>query len=91
MEIEEISRLVFQQIRKADQMASRMPEKTIVMVGLSRCGKSTSYNWQVNPRSLYGMRKGLNYYFETNNEDRRSATIDHKLESVTTLPNMAKL
>lgn len=90
-DIEETSRSVFQQIGRADMMSSKMQARTIVMIGLSRVGKSASFNWLTNPKALRGKRIALNHYYQIDSQDLRSAIIDHKLESVTILPNMAPL
>lgn len=57
------------------------------MVGLTRVGKSTTFNWILN-KTMIGKGNLNSYYVSANPEDREAAKLGNSYASVTLAPNV---
>lgn len=77
---------LFTVLERGDRKIQHAHKKAIILVGLTRAGKSTVYNWFLN-KPMVGRGK-LNSFFETINEDKDVAKMSNKFVSMTLDPNM---
>lgn len=67
-----------------DQSICKIKENVIMLLGLTRAGKSTSYNWILN-KTLKSVNQNGDIVYITNSKD--SATVGPGYTSVTLIPN----
>lgn len=77
---------MFTVLERGDRKIKNAYRKAILLVGLTRAGKSTVFNWFLN-KPMIGKGK-LNSYYVPINEDKEVAPMSNKLVSMTLDPNM---
>lgn len=79
---------LYSAIAKGDLQSVRILEYCIVLIGLTRVGKSTVFNW-INNRPLIGVRdRGKVFYDAVANDD--GAPMSASALSKTLIPNVVK-
>ena len=80
---------IFTITEKGDRKILETHSTAIILVGLTRVGKSTVYNW-ILKKTLLG-KGNLNSYYELQVEnDIDTAQVGNSLASVTLIPNIHK-
>ena len=78
---------LFATLEKGDRNISNVHEEAIVMVGLSRAGKSTAFNW-VLKTPMVGKGGRNSEYVNIVSEDPTAAKLGGTFKSVTLAPNV---
>ena len=78
---------LFATLERGDRNISNAHEEAIVLVGLSRAGKSTSFNWMLN-MPMIGKGNLNSEYINMISDDPSVATIGGTFKSVTLVPNV---
>jgi len=81
---------LFQVLEEGDRKIKQIHKQAILFVGLSRSGKSTSFNWALGHQMKGVVKDGKNYYLNYVN-DSKIAIISPGFKSTTLIPNISFL
>jgi ribosome biogenesis GTPase A len=80
---------IFTITEKGDRKILESHSRAIILVGLTRVGKSTVYNW-ILKKPMVGMGNLNSYYVPQIENDIDSGQVGNSLASVTLIPNIHK-
>jgi hypothetical protein len=81
---------MFTVLERGDRKIDRIREKVIMMVGLTRVGKSCTFNW-VLKRQMVGEGDEIEAIYKTITKDETAAELGDEFTSVTLIPNSAEM
>ena len=74
-------------MERGDRKIKKAHRKAIILVGLTRAGKSTTFNW-ILKRPMIGKGKLNSYYINVVEADDSAARVGDSYASVTLAPNI---
>lgn len=81
---------LFYRMLEGDEKMKGLGDENIVLMGMSRVGKSTLFNWLVR-NTLKGVRRFAKIEYQTVMGDEEAAAVKGGNESVTLVPNIVAL
>jgi len=81
---------MFTLLEKGDRRIENIHNDAIILVGISRSGKSTTFNW-ILKKFMKGYSEGAQVFFKNEIENSDSAQISDGFTSTTLIPNIAEL
>ena len=85
--MEQAKNKLFRILQQGDSNLENVHEEAIVLVGLPRAGKSTSFNW-ILKHPMIGKGKINSYYVNLSDKEPTIAQIADNFSSVTPAPNV---